>query len=91
MPGFDGTGPQGRGPMTGGGRGFCVLKLPDRPGETPLGTAGQAGWPVGQVVAGDRELVSLRKQAHQIEVALRMVRDRIRYLAAARPQGPVGV
>jgi hypothetical protein len=23
MPGFDGTGPAGRGPMTGGGRGFC--------------------------------------------------------------------
>ncbi|MBN1527124.1 MAG: DUF5320 family protein [Candidatus Omnitrophica bacterium] len=24
MPGFDGTGPMGMGPMTGGGRGFCV-------------------------------------------------------------------
>ena len=23
MPGFDGTGPSGMGPMTGGGRGFC--------------------------------------------------------------------
>ena len=23
MPGFDGTGPRGMGPMTGGGRGFC--------------------------------------------------------------------
>jgi len=23
MPGFDGTGPAGLGPMTGGGRGFC--------------------------------------------------------------------
>ena len=23
MPGFDGTGPSGRGPMTGGGRGYC--------------------------------------------------------------------
>jgi len=23
MPGFDGTGPMGIGPMTGGGRGFC--------------------------------------------------------------------
>jgi hypothetical protein len=23
MPGFDGTGPRGTGPMTGGGRGFC--------------------------------------------------------------------
>ena len=24
MPGFDGTGPKGMGPMTGGGRGFCA-------------------------------------------------------------------
>jgi hypothetical protein len=23
MPGFDGTGPNGMGPMTGGGKGFC--------------------------------------------------------------------
>ena len=33
MPGFDGTGPLGRGPMTGRGMGFCVLKIPD--GNTP--------------------------------------------------------
>ena len=25
MPGFDGTGPQGMGPMTGGGRGYCAV------------------------------------------------------------------
>jgi len=25
MPGFDGTGPMGLGPMTGGGRGFCAI------------------------------------------------------------------
>jgi hypothetical protein len=24
MPGLDGTGPRGLGPLTGGGRGFCV-------------------------------------------------------------------
>ena len=27
MPGFDGTGPMGMGPMTGGGRGFCTVPL----------------------------------------------------------------
>jgi hypothetical protein len=27
MPGFDGTGPRGMGPMTGGGRGFCAAPL----------------------------------------------------------------
>ena len=25
MPGFDGKGPRGFGPMTGGGRGFCAV------------------------------------------------------------------
>ncbi len=29
MPGFDGTGPMGMGPMTGGARGFCAM--PYRP------------------------------------------------------------
>jgi hypothetical protein len=32
MPGFDGTGPRGQGPMTGGGRGYCVV---------PFGAAGR--------------------------------------------------
>jgi len=25
MPGYDGTGPRGMGPMTGGGRGYCAV------------------------------------------------------------------
>ena len=27
MPGFDGTGPLGQGPLTGGGRGFCIIPM----------------------------------------------------------------
>ena len=27
MPGFDGTGPLGRGPMSGQDRGFCILEV----------------------------------------------------------------
>jgi len=27
MPGFNGTGPRGIGPMTGGGRGYCAVPL----------------------------------------------------------------
>ncbi len=34
MPGFDGTGPRGMGPMTGGGRGFC----------SPSGLQARSGW-----------------------------------------------
>jgi len=30
MPGLDGTGPAGRGPITGGGRGYCAVVLNDQ-------------------------------------------------------------
>ena len=36
MPGFDGTGPAGRGPMTGGGRGYCNPYVPRMPGVGPV-------------------------------------------------------
>lgn len=29
MPGYDGTGPDGAGPMTGRGKGYCVVELPE--------------------------------------------------------------
>ncbi|MBN1124718.1 MAG: DUF5320 domain-containing protein [Sedimentisphaerales bacterium] len=46
MPGFDGTGPQGKGPMTGRGRGFCVLQeFSDNPGQIK-GLAGIQGTPI---------------------------------------------
>lgn len=39
MPGFDGTGPAGQGPRTGGGRGFCAPvagQVPPNMGATPM-------------------------------------------------------
>jgi hypothetical protein len=49
MPGFDGTGPLGRGPMTGLGMGFCVLQeSKDRPGQVD-GLAGLQGTPIGNM------------------------------------------
>lgn len=39
MPGFDGTGPAGMGPMTGGGRGLC-----NPYGARYAGFTGGAGW-----------------------------------------------
>jgi len=35
MPGYDGTGPAGAGPMTGRGRGYCIVKLPEN-GKLPV-------------------------------------------------------
>ena len=49
MPGFDGTGPLGQGPMTGRGRGFCVLtNSKDSPGQVE-GFVGINGKPVGKM------------------------------------------
>jgi hypothetical protein len=46
MTKFDGTGPQGKGPMTGKGMGFCVLKEPiDNSGQIQ-GFVGLQGMPV---------------------------------------------
>jgi hypothetical protein len=45
MPGFDGTGPRGQGPMTGRGEGYCALVLPES-GQAPYGYAGLQGMPV---------------------------------------------
>ena len=45
MPGFNGTGPAGMGPMTGGGRGFCVMPLGYNPG-APYGFSGMQNYPV---------------------------------------------
>ncbi|HHW54937.1 MAG: DUF5320 domain-containing protein [bacterium] len=48
MPGFDGTGPLGEGPLTGGGRGFCIVPyqqpLRYRPYRRPLGLGLRRGW-----------------------------------------------
>jgi len=46
MPAFDGTGPQGQGPMTGRGEGDCATRLPNpRLGQAPYGYAGRVGRP----------------------------------------------
>ncbi|MCM8900248.1 DUF5320 domain-containing protein [Caldicoprobacter algeriensis] len=44
MPGFDGTGPLGQGPMTGRGRGYCVVPLNDTIAD-PTNRAPKKYWP----------------------------------------------
>ncbi len=46
MPGFDGTGPCGKGPMTGRGDGYCMFKLSGSGTEPVEGFAGYRGRPV---------------------------------------------
>ena len=89
MPGFDGTGPRGLGPMTGGGRGFCASPAGVRgvgyrrwrghpryrffPG-TPYWTA-----PVTQVSAED-ELAVLKNEATALKSELDRVESMIKQL-----------
>lgn len=44
MPGFNATGPMGKGPMTGGGRGFCVVPVEQG---MPIMGVGRGGRPYG--------------------------------------------
>jgi hypothetical protein len=47
MPAYDGTGPKGKGPLTGRGEGYCAIRLPNpRSGQVPYGYAGRTGVPV---------------------------------------------
>ncbi|WP_144301644.1 DUF5320 domain-containing protein [Oceanidesulfovibrio indonesiensis] len=43
MPGFDGTGPWGKGPMTGGGFGYCVQAAGGEPIGAMRGFGGRRG------------------------------------------------
>jgi len=45
MPGFDGTGPLGQGLLTGGGRGYCAVKMESNK-KVLYGFAGIQGTPV---------------------------------------------
>ena len=68
--------------MTGGGRGFCALKVAAMPGESVTPVAGRAGWPVGRVSGASAEVAQLRSEARRIEAALGAIRGRIGMLEA---------
>jgi len=49
MPGFDGTGPLGQGPMTGQSRGFCVLTTSEENPNELQGFIGIDGKPIDKI------------------------------------------
>ncbi len=59
MPGYDGTGPSGKGPMTGQGLGYCVLK--DSPRNNGFGIRGYAGLAGRPVPAGSPVVYGYRR------------------------------
>lgn len=84
MPGYDGTGPRGCGPMTGGGDGYCVMRVPEDLDQPRIGFAGLCGRPVsypsGWVVS---DSASLAAQIACIGNELAILRGCIRKLEAA--------
>ena len=55
MPGFNGKGPSGQGPLTGKGRGFCILKSSEKNPHQVQGFAGLQGMPVDQKTENNSE------------------------------------
>jgi hypothetical protein len=90
MPGLDGTGPRGMGPMTGGGRGFC----------SPRGTGaalrpygfrrrapyafpyygGYGSGPLAPRMTREQEMEFLRNQAQAIRDELKEIEARIQQI-----------
>jgi hypothetical protein len=85
MPRFDGTGPQGLGPMTGRGEGYCALAIPDS-GQAPYGYAGAQGTPVRLGPATARPTLGTRF-ARWLRPAARRGLGRGRGRGARRGQG----
>ena len=77
--------------MTGRGRGFCVLKVPQEPIAPAAGIAGQMGWPVGGTSASWAELSRLRSDARRIEAILTTIRSRIAVIEACPTPTSSGV
>ena len=96
MPGFDGTGPRGMGPMTGGGRGFCspwgIGAASRSYGVPPRLGYGYPYYGAGQVAPGaipfapqmtrEQELDFLKNQAQAMKGQLEQIESRIQQLGS---------
>jgi hypothetical protein len=90
MPGFDGTGPNGMGPMTGGGRGFCspwgvgVRNYAfSRWSPYPYPRYGAYGFtPFVPRMSREQELEFLKSEAQAMMNELKALEDRIGQLSA---------
>ena len=89
MPGFDGTGPNGMGPMTGGGRGFCGSWGAGRRNYTfrrqaPYAYPHYGGYGYGSFaprMSRDQELEFLKSQAEALKQELEQLEAEINELS----------
>ena len=102
MPGGNGMGPMGMGPMTGGGRGFCARSAGTSRGVGRLGSrggrgrrnqfyaTGLTGWqrtyPVQTGISEKEESELLKKQATYLSGELEAVRSRLTKLQGTEKQ-----
>ena len=88
MPGFDGTGPMGMGPMTGGSRGFCAIPVRSAwptyarkgfrvPYVAPWGVPYYGAPPFGPQITGEEELDYLKGLAKSMRDDLNEIEARI--------------
>jgi hypothetical protein len=88
MPGFDGTGPAGIGPFTGGGRGFCAVKVPAYPAygfgySRPYVYPGGYGYvPYSPQLSKEQELGLLKSEAAFLKKELEVIEGRITQLSS---------
>lgn len=84
MPGYDGTGPRGMGPITGGGRGFCN-PVGIRDGWRPYGARrwagyGGYGYPFGASLTREQERDCLKNEAQALRATLNEIDARVKEL-----------
>jgi hypothetical protein len=95
MPGFDGTGPEGTGPMTGGGRGYCALPLrrtfpafrwrrPAVPYGDPFYLPYRRYTPNSPDTIRREELDYLKETARSIQEDIRNIEERIKTLETSK-------
>jgi len=91
MPGGDGTGPMGMGPMTGGGRGYCAVPIKSfrkpfggrglgrgRRWRNRHGSVGLPGWMrVDQEVIQEEDISILKDHAEDLKQQLASMQGRI--------------
>lgn len=91
MPGFNGTGPRGTGPMTGGRRGFCATGTRTqfypyggfrRTSEYGMGPGFYSANPVVPPVNREQELGMLKNQAQAMQDQLEQIKTRIEQLGS---------
>lgn len=85
MPDFDGTGPRGLGPMSGKGRGYCMLKISQLPDEPHTGFAGLAGKPL-TLYPGlpSADIAFLKFRVQYLQLMLQDIQRRIEVLEDSR-------